>query len=107
MNTIVDSVHIVSLIVYICALTATTIFYLKLRHEKYWIGFPVTFLFLLLHEVFEILHDAYAMGYTIEVLAELSEIIGAFVLTFSMYFLIKEISKINRLEEEPDITDED
>ena len=96
MDALIDSVHIFSLLVYIVALTATTIFWLKLRHEKYWIGFPITFLFLLFHEVFEILNDAF--GYNVEIFAEISEIIGAFVLVFSMYYLIKEIQKINNFE---------
>lgn len=103
MDALLDSVHILSLLVFFCALITTTIFWLKLRHEKYWVGFPITFLFLLFHEAFEILHDA--MGYNVEIFAEFSEIIGAIVLVFSMYFLIKEISKIDSIESD-DNTDE-
>ena len=96
MNNLVDSIHFISLLVYIIALITITIFWSKVRHEKYWIGFPLTVLFLTFHEILEILNDNYGMG--TEFLAEVSEIIGAIILTISLYFLIKELRKINFLE---------
>ena len=96
MDQLVDSIHFLSLLVYLIAFILMTQFYIKLRHEKYWAGFPVTLLFFTLHEFFEILNDNYGMG--TELLAEISEIIGAVVLVLSLYYLIKELRKINFLE---------
>lgn len=96
MDTLVDSIHLLSLLVYLVAFLAMTQFWYKVRHEKYWVGFPVTFLFLTLHEIFEILNDN--LGYNVEIFAEVSEIIGAIVLTYSVYYLIKELRKINAIE---------
>ena len=105
MDQLIDSIHFLSLLVYFIAFILMTQFYIKLRHEKYWVGFPVTLLFFTLHEFFEILNDNYNVQIVIgninmhtEVLAEISEIIGAIVLVLSLYYLIKELRKINFLE---------
>ena len=96
MDVYVDSIHYLSLLVYLVAFIALTKFWYDVKEEKYWVGFPVTFFFLTLHEFFEILNDNF--GYNVELFAEISEIIGAIVLTFSVFYLIKELRKINKIE---------
>ena len=78
MDQLIDSIHFLSLLVYFIAFILMTQFYIKLRHEKYWVGFPVTLLFFTLHEFFEILNDNYNVQIVIgninmhtEVLAEI------------------------------------
>lgn len=64
--------------------------------------------FFTLHECFEILHDDIA-GYTklfginTELFAEISEIIGAIILTYSVYYLIKELRKIQDIESRAEV----
>ena len=96
MDALIDSIHYLSLLVYLVAFIALAQFWYKVKEEKYWLGFPVTFFFLSLHEFFEILNDNYAIK--VELFAEISEIIGAIVLTLSVYYLIKELRKINKIE---------
>ncbi len=104
MNQLVDSIHFVSLLVFLTAFITLLIFWYNLRHEKYWIGFPTTLAFFTLHEIFEILNDNYGFG--TEFLAEVSEIIGAIVLTVTVFLLIRELRKINFLEsDDSDITE--
>lgn len=101
MDALIDTIHFLSLTVYLIAVIALTQFYWKVRQEKYWAGFPVAFLFLLFHEIFEILNDNYGVvlfGQPVEFLAEICEIIGAIVLTLSVYYLIRELRKINAIE---------
>ena len=103
MDAIVNSVHYVSLLIYIIAFIATGLFWNNLRHEKHWVGFPITLFFFSLHEFFEILHEDIAgfdkiFGISTELFAELSEIIGAIILTYSLYYLIKELRTINYIE---------
>jgi hypothetical protein len=71
-------------------------FWHTLRHEKHWIGFPIAILFFFIHECFEILTEITTMNF--ETFAEISEIIGAIILTYSLFFLIKELKHINFLE---------
>ena len=93
MDALIDSIHFLSLLVYLVAFLAMTQFWYRVRH--------VTFFFLTLHEFFEILNDNFGyhiFGLSVEIFAEISEIIGAIVLTYSVYYLIKELGKINAIE---------
>ena len=94
MNELSMFIHYLSLLIYLIALIFVFRFYNQLKHEKYWIGFPITILCLLLHEIAEILHEVYL--YDTEIFAEVFEITGAIVLIYSLFGLTKELTKINR-----------
>lgn len=107
MDPVVQLIHLLSLTVYLIAFIAMIIFYNQLKHEKHWLGFPIALFFFTLHEFFEILHDDISglnviFNINTELFAEISEILGAIILTYSLYYLIKEITKINRLESQED-----
>ena len=101
-------VHILSIIFFLGATLITVSLYQELKTEKYWIGLPLGVFFFFLHELLETFEQIYS-SQIFDIGAELSEVIGAFLIMYACFGLrniLLNINKIMNENENEDFTDD-
>ena len=94
-------VHFLSIIFFLAATLITANLYRELKNEKYWIGLPLGVLFFFLHEISETLQQLYSLE-IFDIIAELSEVIGAFLIMYACFGLRNVLKNVNKIMNEND-----